>query len=165
MIPEEYKKARRKAMLLLEHMDRTEKSLSERLRQAGFSQEAIQDAMEYVKSYGYIDDFRYAQNYISFRIHNRSRQKILMELQQKGVSREIALDAWEEVAGYEEPDEYRMLLDTIRKKHSEDTLLEEKELRRLVGFLIRRGFRQSDVYRALEELHIQQIKQYEESFF
>ena len=35
--PEEQKNARRKAMLLLEHMDRTEKGLSDRLRQAGFS--------------------------------------------------------------------------------------------------------------------------------
>ena len=36
---EEQKNARRKAMLLLEHMDRTEKGLSDRLRQAGFWQQ------------------------------------------------------------------------------------------------------------------------------
>ena len=40
--PEEQKNARRKAMLLLEHMDRTEKGLSDRLRQAGFSAEATE---------------------------------------------------------------------------------------------------------------------------
>ena len=49
--PEEQKNARRKAMLLLEHMDRTEKGLSDRLRQAGFSAEATEDAMNYVRSY------------------------------------------------------------------------------------------------------------------
>ena len=42
--PEERKSARRKALLLLEHMDRTEKGLSDRLRQAGFSAEAAEDA-------------------------------------------------------------------------------------------------------------------------
>ena len=47
--PEEQKNARRKAMLLLEHMDRTEKGLSDRLRQAGFSAEATEDAMNYVR--------------------------------------------------------------------------------------------------------------------
>lgn len=158
MIPEEFKKARRKAMVLLEHMDRTEKGLSDRLRQAGFSREATEDAMEYVKSYGYIDDFRYAQNYISYRIHTKSRQKILMELQQKGVDRAVAQVAWEEVAGYEEPDEYNLLKETILKKYEDGSFLEEKELRRLYGFLQRRGFRQSDIYHALEELHIDQIK-------
>ena len=48
-VTEEMKKARRKAMSLLEHMDRTEKGLSERLRQAGFSAEAAEDAMNYVR--------------------------------------------------------------------------------------------------------------------
>ena len=55
--PEEQKNARRKAMLLLEHMDRTEKGLSDRLRQAGFSAEATEDAMNYVRSYGYLNDY------------------------------------------------------------------------------------------------------------
>ena len=67
--PEEQKNARRKAMLLLEHMDRTEKGLSDRLRQAGFSAEAVEDAMNYVRSYGYLNDDRYAENYISFLSH------------------------------------------------------------------------------------------------
>ena len=78
--PEEQKNARRKAMLLLEHMDRTEKGLSDRLRQAGFSAEATEDAMNYVRSYGYLNDRRYAENYISFRMSTKSRQKILQEL-------------------------------------------------------------------------------------
>ena len=68
LLEEEHKKATRKAMQLLEHMDRTEKGLSDRLRQAGFSAEATEDAMNYVRSYGYLNDYRYAMNYISFRI-------------------------------------------------------------------------------------------------
>ena len=91
--PEEQKNARRKAMLLLEHMDRTEKGLSDRLRQAGFSAEATEDAMNYVRSYGYLNDYRYAMNYISFRMGNKSRQKILQELSGKGIDRETALAA------------------------------------------------------------------------
>ena len=102
--PEEQKNARRKAMLLLEHMDRTEKGLSDRLRQAGFSAEATEDAMNYVRSYGYLNDYRYAMNYISFRMGTKSRQKILQELSGKGIDRETVLAAWEEAAEIEEPD-------------------------------------------------------------
>ena len=98
--PEEQKNARRKAMLLLEHMDRTEKGLSDRLRQAGFSAEATEDAMNYVRSYGYLNDHRYAMNYISFRMGTKSRQKILQELSGKGIDRETALAAWEEAAAH-----------------------------------------------------------------
>ena len=84
-------------MRLLEHMDRTEKGLTDKLRQAEFSPEAVEDAIAYVKSYGYINDARYARTYISFRIESRSRQKILTELQMKGVDRQTALEAWEEM--------------------------------------------------------------------
>ena len=46
--PEEYRDARRKAMRLLEHMDRTERGLREKMRQAGFAPPAIDYALAYV---------------------------------------------------------------------------------------------------------------------
>ena len=67
-LSEEHKRAAKKAMKLLEHMDRTEKGLRDRLHQAGFGQDAIEAAMAYVESYGYIDDYRYARTYIAYRM-------------------------------------------------------------------------------------------------
>ena len=78
--PEEYRDARRKAMRLLEHMDRTERGLREKMRQAGFAPPAIDYALAYVESYGYIDDERYARTYIAYRMDTKSRQKIIQEL-------------------------------------------------------------------------------------
>ena len=95
---EEQQAARRKALLLLEHMDRTEKGLSDRLRQAGFCTEAVEDAVAYVSYFGYVDDSRYAENYIAYRIQSKSRHKILQELLQKGVDKETAQTAWEQVS-------------------------------------------------------------------
>ena len=40
---EEQQKARKKAMRLLEHMDRTEKGLREKLIQGGFREEAAEE--------------------------------------------------------------------------------------------------------------------------
>ena len=141
-------------MLLLEHMDRTEKGLSDRLRQAGFSEEAAEDAMNYVRSYGYLNDQRYAMNYISFRMGTKSRQKILQELAGKGIDRQTALAAWEEAAEVEEPDEVAVLRTTVEKKYHPDTVLDEKEMRRLQGFLLRRGFSYGDIFHVLEEMNI-----------
>ena len=75
--------------------------------------EAVEDAIAYVKSYGYINDARYARTYISFRMETRSRQKILSELQLKGVDRQTALDAWIEMEELMEPDEREVLRRTI----------------------------------------------------
>lgn len=154
VISEEQKSARRKAMLLLEHMDRTEKGLSDRLRQAGFSAEAVEDAMNYVRSYGYLNDLRYAENYISFRINSKSRQKILQELAGKGIDRETALSAWESAVEVETPDELAVLRSTVLKKCQEETVLDEKAMRRLQSFLLRRGFSYGDISHVLDEMHI-----------
>ena len=89
--PEEYRDARRKAMRLLEHMDRTEKGLREKLRQAGFTSQAVDHALTYVEAYGYIDDERYARTYIAYRMDTKSRQKIIRELMGKGIDRKTAI--------------------------------------------------------------------------
>ena len=151
---EERNRARKKAMRLLEHMDRTEKGLTDKLRQAEFSPEAVEDAIAYVKSYGYINDARYARTYISFRMETRSRQKILSELQLKGVDRQTALDAWNEMEELLEPDEREVLRRTIEKKYAPDTELDEGQMRRLYGYLARRAFRYEDISHTLEELNI-----------
>ena len=103
--PEEQKDATRKAMRLLEHMDRTEKGLRDKLRQSGFSPDAVDAALAYVQSYGYIDDSRYARTYIAYRMDSKSRQKIIQELIGKGVDKETAVAAWEEEAALNSPDE------------------------------------------------------------
>lgn len=164
-VAEEKKKARRKAMRLLEHMDRTERGLSERLHQAGFSSEAVEDAMQYVRSYGYINDERYAFQYISYRIHDKSQKKILEELRQKGVDRNVALEAWEKVLEIEEPDERQILKKLIQKKYESGARISEKDMRRLYGQLARRGFKMADIVSVLEELDIVFLREENDCIF
>lgn len=154
LIQEERQKARKKAMRLLEHMDRTEKGLYEKLCRSGFSQDAVLDAIEYVKSFGYINDLRYAGQYISGRLGKKSRQKILQELIQKGIERDTAEEAWALETQDEEPDEKEAIRKEIEKKYEKCTVLNEKEMRRLYGYLSRRGFKAGDIMHVLEELEI-----------
>ena len=81
--PEEVRKAKEKAMRLLLQQDRTEKELRDRLYRAGFSETASEAAMQYVSGFGYLDDRRYAENYISFHKGRRSRKEISFKLKQR----------------------------------------------------------------------------------
>ena len=155
---EQQRKARKKALRLLEHMDRTEKGLTDRLLHAGFSEELAEDAVSYVKDYGYINDRRYALNYIMYRIHDKSRQKIFQELSGKGIDRQTIQDAWEEAEELETPDERALLRQMVGKKYEPGAELDEREMRRLYGYLARRGFRSGDIFSVLEEMDITQIK-------
>lgn len=157
MQPNNEKDACKKALRLLEHMDRTEKGLRDKLLQSGFSQEAADKAVAYVKDYGYVDDLRYAMNFILYRIHGKSREKIFQDLIKKGVSREIIENAWEEACTLEEPDEQALLRAEIEKKYEPGAELDEKEFRRLYGYLARRGFRPGDISSVLEEMEINRI--------
>lgn len=155
---EQQREARKKALRLLEHMDRTEKGLTDRLLRAGFSEELAADAVSYVKDYGYINDRRYALNYIMYRIHDKSRQKIFQELSGKGIDRQTIQDAWEEAEELETPDERALLRQMVGKKYEPGAELDEREMRRLYGYLARRGFRSGDIFSVLEEMDITQIK-------
>ena len=73
--------------------------------QSGFSAEATADAVAYVKDYGYINDSRYALNYILGRIHDRSRQKIFQQLLKRESTGKQAETAWEEAVELENPNE------------------------------------------------------------
>lgn len=152
---EEAKKAAVKALSLLEHMDRTEKGLRERLRREKFSPEAVEEAMAYVASFGYIDDARYAQHYISYRLGIKSKQVILRELAQKGVDRDTARQAFEEVTAFEDVDEQEIIRKHVRKKYPQGAILEERELRRLYGFLARKGFSFDDIQIVLNQERIE----------
>ena len=64
------KRAKKRALFLLERMDRTESQLCEKLRQNGYPEECVAAAVEYVKQYHYIDDLRYAKQYIRYHCKN-----------------------------------------------------------------------------------------------
>ena len=55
----------------------------------------------WVKELGYVNDARYAENYIAARIHEKSRQRIFQDLYRKGIGSADATAAWEEVCELE----------------------------------------------------------------
>ena len=103
------RRAKKKALNLLERMDRTELNLRQKLTQNGFPPEAVDAAVDYVKSYGYVDDRRYARNYLAYRLQTKSRQKLFQELRQKGVAQEIIEEAWVEASADEDVNEREMI--------------------------------------------------------
>lgn len=137
--PEEVRKAKEKAMRLLLQQDRTEKELRDRLYRAGFSETASEAAMQYVSGFGYLDDRRYAENYISFHKGRRSRKEISFKLKNKGVPPEILSMAME---GYEIEDESVAIEHLIQKKIKGQRLsdMEYTQLNKITAYLARKGF-------------------------
>ena len=92
------KRAKLRAMNLLKSRSYTEKQLYDKLK-GNYPEEIIAQALSYVKSYHYIDDRQYAEDYIEYHKESRSRSRILRDLAQKGISSELASEIYEEKAG------------------------------------------------------------------
>jgi|GEM_PF-1245214 len=93
-------RARRRCLHLLEAMDRTARQLREKMQHDGYPDEVIEDALAYAASYHYIDDRRYAENYVRTESARRSRRQMMAELERKGVDRDTireVLDARREL--------------------------------------------------------------------
>lgn len=142
------KRARKRVMHLLEKMDRTEEQLRVKLRQGYYPEDVIEDAIGYVKGYHYLDDLRYAQNYVRSHREKKSRRMLQLELQKRGVAKEWIQQALEEE--YEQENEQEQILKWIRKKDYSSDTADLKEKQRMYQFLLRRGFRPNDILHALD---------------
>ncbi|HJA67364.1 RecX family transcriptional regulator [Lachnoclostridium sp. An169] len=143
-----FKRAKLRAMHLLSDMDRTESALREKLRQGLYPPDAVDAAVEYVRSFGYLDDDRFAENFVRSRIGTKSRKEILALLMQKGVSAEkaqLALEACSEEGGEEET--VRRIL---KKKGFDPGTSDETQIRRICGYLARKGFRYDTVRQVIQ---------------
>lgn len=144
------KRARRRTMHLLEKMDRTEAQIREKLRQGFYPEDIIEDAVEYVKGYHYLDDSRYAESYVRNQMEKKSRRKIQMELMAKGIGKDLAEQALEEECPRE--NEQELILKWAEKKHYSAQTADLKEKQRMYQFLMRKGFQSDDILHVLDYL-------------
>lgn len=141
------KRAKKRAMFLLEKMDRTESQLRDKLRQGFYAEDIIEDAISYVKGYHYIDDTRYARNYVRCQKERKSKRQIKADLLQKGVDRDVIDSAME--SEYEAEAEQELILKWIEKRHYSMENSDRKEKQKMYQFLMRKGFRSEDILRVL----------------
>lgn len=140
------KRAIKRAMHLLERQERTEKQLRDKLTQQGYPKQCINQAIDYVKSYHYIDDLRYATVYIRYHQEKESRQKLTTKLMMRGVSRDVIEQALEEeyIA-----DECSQIEELLKKRRYNPAEADESTYRKMVQFLVRRGFKTQDIFRVM----------------
>ena len=130
-------------MNLLLHKDRTEHELVSRLEQAGFSPEAVSFALEYVSRFGYIDDLRYATNYIGLHQTSMSRRQIERKLKERGISDEILAEAFSVCISDEETDPEETALQSLLNKRLHGRAVSElssPEKQKQMRYLASKGF-------------------------
>ena len=136
------RRAIKRAMHLLEKMDRTEAQLRRKLMEGKYPQELVDQAVEYVRSYHYIDDDRYARTFIRLNQERRSIGRMRMDLMSRGVSQEIIERALEEE---NETSQESLIEKILQKKNYDINHAEPMETKRMYQFLLRIGFKSEEI--------------------
>lgn len=140
------KRATKRALYLLERMDRTERELRGKLVEA-YPPECVEAAVAYLLSYHYLDDYRYACTYIRCKKEKNSRRRLISALKAKGVAPELIEGAL--LAEYTE-DEDSQICAVLRKRHfAPDS--DKRERAKVFRYLAGRGFESSAILRAMRE--------------
>lgn len=152
MIMEEVlpKRAKLRAMNLLQSREYTTAQLRSKLQQGFYPEVVIDKALEYVASFHYIDDLRYAVDYITYHENSKSRRRMEQDLQTKGIAREVVEQAWitwQEQGGTQ--DETSMIKELLAKKHYRPEEADYKERQKIYAFLMRKGFQAEQICKAI----------------
>lgn len=142
------KRARQRALYLLDDYSRTEAQLRKKLNEGFYPDEAIDAAIAYAKEKHYLDDAYYAQEFAAVRTQKKSRRMVAMEMAARGIDRETIAAAIDGL----KTDEKDTICSIIRKKYPDVSMLDNDARNKLLRSLISKGFSYDDCRRALENM-------------
>lgn len=138
---EEYRAALAKAYRLLGVRGRSEKELRNALLRAKYHAEVVEAVLEKCREQRFIDDAKFAQQFVLSRLRNRpmGRERLKLELRNKGVGDTIIAATLDEAVA---PEDALTLANQLAEKQRKRlaSLPAAKAQQRLANFLRRRGF-------------------------
>lgn len=143
------KRAKLKALNLLKARDYTESGLRDKLKADGYPPFLIDKTIDYVKSYNYINDARFIENFCRLNKDTMSRQMLIFKLRQKGISSELINDYMSQL----EIDSKPQILRLIQGKCGSDIpayLSDNKNRQKITAFLLRKGYSYSEIKEAVK---------------
>lgn len=136
---DEAARATEAGLRFLAYRPRSEREVRDRLRRRGFADGAIEEAVERLRGWHYLDDAEFARFWVENRNEHQPRGRRLLksELRAKGVDPELASEVIEEEASEELPAALALARKRASSLHALDALTRR---RRLASYLQRRGY-------------------------
>lgn len=145
------KRAKLRCMNLLKSREYTRQQLKTKLKQGFYPEEVAEEALDYVASYHYIDDDRYAAEFIRCYQESKSRKCIELDLLKKGVDKAVIQRAWQswENDGNEQ-NEAEQIRKLLEKRHFDIETADLKTRQKTYAFLMRKGFSAESIRKVLK---------------
>lgn len=92
-----YLKGKNEALKILEKAYKSEKEIVEKLQNKGYEVDIIGKILDFLKSYDFINDEKYAEMFIKEKIKDKSKNQIKYLLLRKGINKELIQDKLENI--------------------------------------------------------------------
>lgn len=134
------KRASLRCMHLLKDRPYTESQLRRKLEAAQYPPSSVERALDYVKSFGYVDDLRYAMDYIENQREKKSRRAMEIDLIRRGIPEEAVREAMRRQEEEENgPDEEALARRWLEKKRFDPGTADYAQRQKMSAFLYRKG--------------------------
>ncbi|MBR5597426.1 MAG: regulatory protein RecX [Lachnospiraceae bacterium] len=145
------KRAKKRCLNLLQKKNYTEYKLREKLKEGCYPLDVEDKAIEYIKSFGYVDDYRYACEYMFYHKNTESQKKMEEKLKIKGISSNIIEQALSEAYENDEAEQIEILQakKILEKKHYDAENMDWKEKQKIYSSLTRKGIRSSIIKKVM----------------
>ena len=135
---------------ILSLRDHSEAELRTKLKQKGY-EEGVEETVARLKELGYLDDLRFARQFVSSSVRNGRGYgaKLRIDLARRGVAAAIVAEVLGELEG--EVSERELLCGVISRRFAgfDPETATEKERRKVLGYLQRKGFSLSAIFAQL----------------
>lgn len=128
--------------------DRTCKEVYDKLSEKGYCSQEIDETMQKLLEYGYVNDENYALSYIKSNINQKGIRRISIELKQKGINNNIISDALENF----DCDECPVISSIIAKRYHNCDFSSDSEVKRIYSYFARRGFKYENISRVISNV-------------
>lgn len=150
---ESVKKAVLAGIKHISYKQRTSKEVRDKLISLEHTPDQVEEAIEKLIEMAFLDDERYAEEFVDTRQQRYGRKRIFLELKKRGIPEHIAQRALDEMldvdAGYE------TALNMARKKYAQCSDIDpRKAATRIQGQLLRKGYSYDVVNRIIKELGV-----------
>lgn len=146
------KRAKERAMHILQEADKTERQIREKLERGRYPSLVIDEVIKFLLKYEYINDYDYSVSYIKTYSKSQSERLMREKLLQRGVDRDIIVTAMEDAMKEADYDCQSIITDILRRKKYNNDTADIKEKNRMVSHLLRKGFMYEDILASMREM-------------
>ncbi|NLZ80995.1 MAG: regulatory protein RecX [Clostridiales bacterium] len=137
------KRAKKRILYLLSDSAKTEYQLRKKLRNNFYPESSINVAIDYAKSYKYINDLDYARQYIECKKNKLSKRQIESKLKERGIPENILKLVFEGLHINEE----EIIQAYLKKKNIDVESITPEEKKKVYGYFIRKGFSYEEIFK------------------